>query len=86
MCWIDLWVAVLHPNSLVTEGNLRFKSFHEWAAKTVRAGAVRRGSVQRLRTHPAIREETALRGFIVETLQKLGIATPEPHKAVGWTR
>jgi hypothetical protein len=30
-----------------------------------------------LRVHPAIREETALRGFICKTLQKLGIATPK---------
>jgi hypothetical protein len=39
-----------------------------------------RGGVPK--AHPAIRDETALRGFIIRTLQKLGITT-EPVKAPG---
>jgi hypothetical protein len=52
------------------------------AARIAQDGEVIRGATG-LRAHPLLREETALRGFVCKTLQKLGIVIPEQQKA-GW--
>ena len=95
---LSLWHRIQHDYAIADAGDIELlmqictaAERAEQLAEVIAEDGVRFHSKLGPRSHPALREETALRGFIARSLQRLGVTLEvvkpvgRPSKFASWT-